>query len=124
MSIQNRILIYSVAFFKSAFPFRPPSAKEIRTILRTNKKGGEEREASPHWRKILREQGPNALANAVRIHQNTLVTDTTWRDAHQSLLATRMRTADLLKAADATNQAFNGTSDVFSLEMWGGATFE
>ena len=35
-----------------------------------------------------------------------------------------MRTADLLKAAEATNTAFNGTSDVFSLEMWGGATFD
>ena len=44
-------------------------------------------------------------------------------DAHQSLLATRMRTADLLKAAEATNTAF-ATSDVFSLEMWGGATFD
>ena len=45
------------------------------------------------------------------------------KPAHQSLLATRMRTIDLLKAADATNIAFNG-SDVFSVEMWGGATFD
>ena len=100
----------------------PPSADEIRSILE-KKKTGREGEA-PHWRKILREQGPKALAKAVRSHQNTLVTDTTWRDAHQSLLATRMRTADLLKAAEATNTAFNDTSDVFSLEMWGGATFD
>ncbi|KAL7536959.1 hypothetical protein ACHAXR_008024, partial [Thalassiosira sp. AJA248-18] len=94
-------------------------ADEVRSILEkkaTDTKSG--------FRKILREQGPKALAKAVRNHQNTLVTDTTWRDAHQSLLATRMRTADLLKAAEATNAAFNGTSDVFSLEMWGGATFD
>jgi pyruvate carboxylase len=80
-------------------------------------------ESTPHFRKILRTQGAKALAKAVREHQNVLVTDTTWRDAHQSLLATRMRTADLLKAAEATNTAFNA-SDVFSLEMWGGATFD
>ena len=95
-----------------------PDKNEIEAILSKKKK------SSPHWRKILREQGPKALAKAVRDHQNVLVTDTTWRDAHQSLLATRMRTADLLKAAEATNTAFNGTSDVFSLEMWGGATFD
>jgi len=41
--------------------------------------------------------------------------DTTWRDAHQSLLATRMRTDDLLKAAPYTNEAL---SNAFSLEMW------
>jgi len=88
------------------------------------KKNGNEVGNPIHWRKTLREQGPKALAKAVRNHQNTLVTDTTWRDAHQSLLATRVRTADILKAAEATNTAFNGTSDVFSLEMWGGATFD
>ena len=49
------------------------------------------------------------------------VTDTTMRDAHQSLMATRMRTTDLLKAAPATNAAMaNG----FSVEAWGGATFD
>lgn len=98
-----------------------PSTSEVRTILEVNDKA--QGKPSPQWRKILREEGPEALAKAVRNHQNSLVTDTTWRDAHQSLLATRMRTADLLKAAEATNTAFNGT-DVFSLEMWGGATFD
>ena len=98
-----------------------PSTSEIRTILEVNNKA--QGKPSPQWRKILRKEGPEALAKAVRNHQNSLVTDTTWRDAHQSLLATRMRTADLLKAAEATNTAFNGT-DVFSLEMWGGATFD
>ena len=100
-----------------------PSTKEIVSILAKKNMGGEGLDA-PHWRKILREHGPKALATAVRSHQNVLVTDTTWRDAHQSLLATRMRTADLLKAAEATNAAFKGSSDVFSLEMWGGATFD
>jgi len=101
-----------------------PSIVEIEGILAKSKKNmiGEGLDA-PQWRKILREHGPNALATAVRSHQNVLVTDTTWRDAHQSLLATRMRTADILKAAQATNVAFKA-SDVFSIEMWGGATFD
>jgi len=47
--------------------------------------------------------------------------DTTWRDAHQSLLATRMRTYDILKIAPATNIALR---NAYSLENWGGATFD
>lgn len=101
-----------------------PKSSAISDILERKKELFGDTITAPRWRKILREQGPKALAKAVRDHQNVLVTDTTWRDAHQSLLATRMRTADLLKAAEATNTAFNGTSDVFSLEMWGGATFD
>jgi pyruvate carboxylase len=72
-------------------------------------------------RHILLEQGPEGFAKAVREHKGLLVTDTTWRDAHQSLLATRMRTQDLIRCAEATNTAF---SNAFSLEMWGGATFD
>lgn len=103
-----------------------PSAEEVRSILEKKKDNVNRNKVHKpvHWRNTLREKGPQALAKAVRNHQNTLLTDTTWRDAHQSLLATRMRTSDLLKAAEATNTAFNGTSDVFSLEMWGGATFD
>jgi len=50
-----------------------------------------------------------------------LLTDTTWRDAHQSLLATRMRTKDLLGCAAYTSEALDRC---FGLEMWGGATFD
>lgn len=50
-----------------------------------------------------------------------LLTDTTMRDAHQSLLATRLRTQDLVNIADATNFYMK---DLFSIEMWGGATFD
>lgn len=49
------------------------------------------------------------------------MTDTTWRDAHQSLLATRMRTLDLLNVAPATSVALR---NAYSLECWGGATFD
>ncbi|KAI7900914.1 pyruvate carboxylase [Cokeromyces recurvatus] len=73
------------------------------------------------WRKILVEQGPEAFAKAVRAYPGVLVTDTTWRDAHQSLLATRVRTIDLLRIAPTTAHAF---ANAFSLECWGGATFD
>jgi pyruvate carboxylase len=72
-------------------------------------------------RHILLEQGPSGLAKAVRENKGLLITDTTWRDAHQSLLATRMRTQELTRCADATNTAL---ANAFSLEMWGGATFD
>lgn len=72
-------------------------------------------------RQIFKEQGPKAFAKAVRNNQGLLLTDTTWRDAHQSLLATRMRTRDILAIAPYTSHAF---SNLYSLECWGGATFD
>ncbi|GAN10441.1 pyruvate carboxylase [Mucor ambiguus] len=73
------------------------------------------------WRKVLLDQGPEGLAKAVRAHPGVLIMDTTWRDAHQSLLATRVRTVDLLRIAETTA---HGLSNAFSLECWGGATFD
>ncbi|KAJ3024804.1 UNVERIFIED_CONTAM: pyruvate carboxylase [Siphonaria sp. JEL0065] len=73
------------------------------------------------WRNILVEQGPDAFCAAVRKHPGVLVTDTTWRDAHQSILATRVRTLDIAKIAPLTSHALQ---NAFSLESWGGATFD
>ncbi|KAK8050055.1 pyruvate carboxylase [Apiospora phragmitis] len=73
------------------------------------------------WRNIILEQGPKAFAKAVRDYKGTLLMDTTWRDAHQSLLATRVRTVDLLGIAKETSHAL---SNLYSLECWGGATFD
>ncbi|MBX3470481.1 MAG: pyruvate carboxylase [Planctomycetes bacterium] len=73
------------------------------------------------WRQVLLEEGPAGFARAVREHRGLLITDTTWRDAHQSLLATRVRTTDLLRVAEATA---HGLAPCYSLEMWGGATFD
>ncbi|MCL1805601.1 MAG: pyruvate carboxylase [Clostridiales bacterium] len=70
---------------------------------------------------MLDSQGPKAVADWVLGQKRLLVTDTTMRDAHQSLLATRLRTRDMLTIAPAT--AFI-LKDAFSLEMWGGATFD
>ena len=76
---------------------------------------------SKGWKNILDEQGPEAFAKAVRANKGTLLMDTTWRDAHQSLLATRVRTIDLLNIAKETSHAY---SNLYSLECWGGATFD
>ncbi|KAI9461464.1 hypothetical protein HD554DRAFT_2129891 [Boletus coccyginus] len=73
------------------------------------------------WRNIIVEHGPEAFANAVREYPGTLIMDTTWRDAHQSLLATRLRTIDMVNIAKETSYAL---ANAFSLEMWGGATFD
>lgn len=73
------------------------------------------------WRNILVEQGPEAFAKAVRDYKGCLIMDTTWRDAHQSLLATRLRTVDILNIAKETS---HGLQNAFALECWGGATFD
>jgi pyruvate carboxylase len=75
----------------------------------------------PGTRDRLKELGPEKFAAWVRDHKGLLVTDTTMRDAHQSLLATRMRSYDMLAVADAYARLGDG---LFSLEMWGGATFD
>ncbi|MBM0867600.1 pyruvate carboxylase [Staphylococcus auricularis] len=72
-------------------------------------------------KQILDEKGPKAVAEWVKAQQDVLVTDTTFRDAHQSLLATRVRTADMMNIASKTAEVMK---DSFSLEMWGGATFD
>ncbi|MGP1570462.1 MAG: pyruvate carboxylase, partial [Eubacteriales bacterium] len=72
-------------------------------------------------KQILDEKGPEGLAAWVKEKKQLLITDTTMRDAQQSLMATRVRTIDMEKIAPAT--AFYG-KDLFSLEMWGGATFD
>ena len=72
-------------------------------------------------REILLEKGPEAFAQWIKDQKRLLVTDTTMRDAHQSLIATRMRSYDMLAIAEAYA---NRTPNLFSMEMWGGATFD
>lgn len=78
-------------------------------------------EPRPGTRQMLDELGPVKLAAWVSEQKKQLITDTTFRDAHQSLLATRVRTRDLLNASEAVAQRL---PDLFSVEMWGGATFD
>ncbi|GAA0733394.1 pyruvate carboxylase [Clostridium oceanicum] len=70
---------------------------------------------------ILDEKGTEGLIKWIKSQKKLLLTDTSMRDAHQSLMATRMRTIDMLKIAKA--QSALG-KDLFSMEMWGGATFD
>lgn len=72
-------------------------------------------------KQILDERGPEGLIQWIKDQKKVLITDTTFRDAHQSLLATRVRTYDLLQIAEETGKL---GADLFSLEMWGGATFD
>ncbi|XP_061200448.1 pyruvate carboxylase, mitochondrial [Neopsephotus bourkii] len=75
----------------------------------------------PGLRSVLQREGPAAFSRALRAHRGLLLTDTTFRDAHQSLLATRVRTRDLARVAPF---AAHNLSGLCSMETWGGATFD
>ncbi|MEP5153445.1 pyruvate carboxylase, partial [Planktotalea sp.] len=70
---------------------------------------------------LLDDKGPQAVADWMSEQKQLLLTDTTMRDGHQSLLATRMRSIDMIKAAPAYA---SNLSPLFSVECWGGATFD
>src|SRR5262249_40817127 len=76
---------------------------------------------SPGTRQKFQELGPKKFNQWILDQDRLLLTDTTFRDAHQSLLATRMRTYDMLQIAQYYTYAMG---NLFSLEMWGGATFD
>lgn len=95
---------------------KPPYIN-VQAPLTNNTEG----QAPRGWRDVLLEEGPEGFARQIRNHSGVLITDTTLRDAHQSLLATRVRTYDLVKVAPFLSQNLN---NLFSLENWGGATFD
>ena len=95
----------------------PPSAPDPRTKLPPLPDG----EPSPGSRQRLQELGPEGFARWLRESTALQVTDTTMRDAHQSLFATRMRTFDMLAVAPHIARTLPG---LFSAEVWGGATFD
>ncbi|NCQ24816.1 MAG: pyruvate carboxylase [Rhodobacteraceae bacterium CG17_big_fil_post_rev_8_21_14_2_50_63_15] len=76
---------------------------------------------APGTKTLLEDSGPKAVADWMLAQKRLLLTDTTMRDGHQSLLATRMRSIDMLRAAPA--YAAN-LPNLFSVECWGGATFD
>ena len=77
--------------------------------------------AQPGTRNLLEENGPKAVADWMLDQKALLLTDTTMRDGHQSLLATRMRSIDMIKAAPAYASTL---PNLLSVECWGGATFD
>ncbi len=76
---------------------------------------------APGLRQRLNDMGPAAFAQWMRDEKRLLITDTTMRDAHQSLLATRLRSYDLNRIAPLYGSSL---SELFSVECWGGATFD
>lgn len=89
--------------------FEPARQPEIELLQKTTTKN------------ILDQEGAAAVVDFVKGSHEVLLTDTTFRDAHQSLLATRLRLQDMKGIATSVDQ---GLSDLFSVEMWGGATFD
>ena len=75
----------------------------------------------PSLKTMLVSKGPQAVADYVLAQKQVMITDTTMRDGHQSLLATRMRTVDMLGIAKAYS---HNLPNLFSMECWGGATFD
>lgn len=72
-------------------------------------------------KQILNDRGAEGLVKWIHEQKDVLITDTTFRDAHQSLLATRVRSNDMYEIAEQSARAMH---DAFSFEMWGGATFD
>jgi pyruvate carboxylase len=102
-----------------------PHRKLPATVIQHNAKtAGDDVELPPlprGNRDLLLEVGPAEFAKRLRAREALAVTDTTFRDAHQSLLATRVRTASLVDAAEAVARL---TPELLSVEAWGGATYD
>ncbi|MBE5780447.1 MAG: pyruvate carboxylase, partial [Clostridiales bacterium] len=98
-----------------------PERPERPTVLVPRVPSAPDAPLSGGFKQLLDEQGPKAVADAVLKEKRLLITDTTMRDAHQSLLATRVRSLDMVQPAKAMAAAMDGA---FSFEMWGGATFD
>jgi len=79
-------------------------------------------EYKPGTKQLLTELGPERFSEWLKEREEILFTDTTFRDAHQSLLATRIRTKDMLNVA--SQFAMDHGHELFSMEVWGGATFD
>ncbi len=93
-----------------------------RTFIKPVVPSFEESEVYPRGTKdLLTEMGPEEFSSWLLEEEEVHFTDTTLRDAHQSLLATRMRTSDMLKVAEGFAR---NHPEVFSMEVWGGATFD
>jgi pyruvate carboxylase len=91
------------------------------TDLKTPKPPSHGTDLAYGTRNLLEQKGPSAVAEWMLKQQHVLITDTTMRDGHQSLLATRLRSVDMIKVAPS--YAAN-LPQLFSIECWGGATFD
>ncbi|KGX93303.1 pyruvate carboxylase [Pontibacillus halophilus JSM 076056 = DSM 19796] len=113
----NYIADTTVNGFKGTTKKKKPIVNPARSPV--GDRGGVSTSRNP--KQLLDEEGPEAVAAWLKQQKEVLYTDTTFRDAHQSLLATRIRTRDLESIAEPTASLL---PNLFSLEMWGGATFD
>jgi acetyl-CoA carboxylase carboxyl transferase alpha subunit len=114
--LMERTLKGEHSFYKGKGPAGCPRAAFLKTL-------DIPQSTATTAKSILDKEGPEAMAKWVRAtsQDRVLLTDTTMRDAHQSHFATRMRTADMMKSASEMSKVCH---DYFSLECWGGATFD
>ena len=108
-----------VPFKKENIQLRRPVVPD----LKIHPKGKPERNGClPGTKQMLDKMGPTAFAQWLKKQKKIQYTDTTFRDAHQSLLATRVRTYDMMNVAESYALAHG--HELFSMEVWGGATFD
>jgi len=117
----TRLLTYLGEIAVNGHPLVKGLPKSIRRVPAPIPPVEIQKSPPPGTRDKWKELGPKKFAEWILAQQQLLITDTTFRDAHQSLLATRFRTHDLLNIADVYAREASG---LFSLEMWGGATFD
>ncbi|MGM0900405.1 MAG: pyruvate carboxylase [Bacillota bacterium] len=116
----TKMLTYIGTVTVNGFPGIPRKKKPVFSKPRIPMLSSQDRIQSG-TKQILEEQGSAGLVKWVKNQKEVLLTDTTFRDAHQSLLATRVRTNDIKHIAEPTAKLL---PELFSLEMWGGATFD
>ena len=116
----TRILTYVADITVNGHPETQGRAKP-KADLKPAKPPAPRAKPVPGTKTLLDEKGPQAVADWMAAQKQLLITDTTMRDGHQSLLATRMRSIDMIKAAPAYAGNLPG---LFSIECWGGATFD
>ncbi|WP_281984093.1 pyruvate carboxylase [Thalassorhabdomicrobium marinisediminis] len=117
----TKILTYIADITVNGHPETEGRAKPKAEALPPRAPAPKTKDPAPGTRQILDQSGPGAVADWMKEQKQLLITDTTMRDGHQSLLATRMRSIDMVRVAPtyAANMP-----QLFSVECWGGATFD
>jgi pyruvate carboxylase len=117
----SRLLTYCAEVLVNGFPGVAKPVAETGRVEPEPPKYDRNLKIQDGSRQTFQRLGPEGFSRWIREQTPLLLTDTTFRDAHQSLLATRFRTRDLLRAGDAYARL---VPNLFSIEMWGGATFD
>ena len=117
----SKLLAFIADVSVNGNPIVKKKLPEVKKLYPTPPVINDSAEIQEGTRQILDKQGPEGLVKWIKSRKEVLITDVTFRDAHQSLLATRIRTYDMLQTAPGMAVHF---PEMFSYEMWGGATFD